>query len=345
MLDNDNNIRITKLNDRLKNNNLFYVHKYNQKAIWTKEEDDHLTNLISIYGERKWKIISNLLVTRSPIQCFNRWKKSLRPGIIKGPWSNNEDLLLTEFVNENGLNNISKCKIEGRTIKQIKERWNNILNPNLNKREWELEEDYILFHLYLLEGGKWSKYRQYFDNRSDNSLKNRFYSRIRKLNTILKNNSFLVNLASENQKASVLIEEIESQLKNKNGGVLPVIKSLTCHENYENDFFNEDEELSTTSKAQCTENNFNDIKDQLLKCNSSTNYSFNFSNNNYNSLINQLDNLESLIKSTKIQIQDTFPFTNQIKLASYDLRQEEDMDDIQDFLNNHKGFALDEFDI
>ena len=35
---------------------------------------------------------------RTPIQCLHRWTKILKPGLVKGPWTPEEDLLLMEWV-------------------------------------------------------------------------------------------------------------------------------------------------------------------------------------------------------------------------------------------------------
>ena len=36
--------------------------------------------------------------TRTPIQCLHRWTKILKPGLVKGHWTPEEDKLLMEYV-------------------------------------------------------------------------------------------------------------------------------------------------------------------------------------------------------------------------------------------------------
>ena len=90
------------------------------------------------------------MLGRSPIQCLHRWTKILRPGLKKGPWKEEEDLMLMEWVRKNGATNWSKATkvIRGRSGKQIRERWFNTLNPNVKKGEWSASEDALIFDLY-----------------------------------------------------------------------------------------------------------------------------------------------------------------------------------------------------
>jgi hypothetical protein len=58
---------------------------------WLPEEDALLAQAIQLYGERSWRNISNYMAQRSPIQCLHRWTKILKPGLVKGPWTPQED--------------------------------------------------------------------------------------------------------------------------------------------------------------------------------------------------------------------------------------------------------------
>jgi hypothetical protein len=54
---------------------------------WSAEEDDLLREAVEKYGGKNWKKISDLLVGRTDVQCLHRWQKVLRPGLVKGPWT------------------------------------------------------------------------------------------------------------------------------------------------------------------------------------------------------------------------------------------------------------------
>jgi hypothetical protein len=101
----------------------------------------------------------------------------LKPGLIKGPWNVKEDQLLRDWVKENGPTRWSEATkvIKGRSGKQIRERWFNTLNPTLKKGGWSPEEEQILIKLVMKFGPKWSKLVQFFQGRTENSIKNRLY--------------------------------------------------------------------------------------------------------------------------------------------------------------------------
>lgn len=150
---------------------------------WTDAEDDLLRAAINEFGEKQWRFISERVKGRSPIQCLHRWSKILKPGLVKGPWSAHEDLILKQWVDNNGPQKWSHCarNISGRSGKQCRERWFNILSPNVKKGEWTEEEDALIFQMFQTLGPKWTVIAKCLEGRTENSIKNRFYSTIRKM--------------------------------------------------------------------------------------------------------------------------------------------------------------------
>lgn len=199
------------------NNQSFSLKKVKAtKIIWTKEEDKILENLVEEYQGRCWKKVSSSIPGKTPIQCLHRWNKMLKPGIIKGPWTLEEDRMLINYVSFYGAHNFSECSkfIIGRNNKQCRERWFNVLNPKVVKGEWKLEEDYLIFKLYSVYGGKWIRFTPLFKGlRAENSVKNRFYSTIRRFNTSLKYN-FRNYLVFEDKVAKIF-EHLKRQIKEK----------------------------------------------------------------------------------------------------------------------------------
>jgi hypothetical protein len=165
-----------------------------RKGKWLKEEDDILISIVPVYGGKNWKKVAEHIKGRTPIQCLHRWSKILQPGLVKGPWTIEEDKKLMEWVKKEGATKWSLCSeyIQGRNGKQCRERWFNSLNPIVKKGNWTAEEDYKIYFLFKRFGGKWAKTAVFFEGRTENSIKNRFYSSLRRI-------------ASEKKKESTIL--------------------------------------------------------------------------------------------------------------------------------------------
>ncbi len=120
---------------------------------------------------------------KSPVQCLHRWTKILKPGLIKGPWSIDEDRRLLDWVKREGPSKWSQCAefINGRSGKQCRERWFNTLHPEVRRGGWSAEEDFKIFKKYNEVGSKWSQIAKDLPGRTENSIKNRFYSTLRRI--------------------------------------------------------------------------------------------------------------------------------------------------------------------
>ena len=149
---------------------------------WTNKEETNLKNLLVLYNSTDFESISKNMHGITPEQCSEKWKKIALVEYSKGRWSPEEDKLLTEWVEKHGPNKWTLCSktIPGRNGKQCREHWSNSLDPNLKKGEWSLEEDYLLYTLYNEYGGSWKKIAPLFNGRTENTIKNRFCSQLRK---------------------------------------------------------------------------------------------------------------------------------------------------------------------
>jgi myb-related protein len=95
-----------------------------QKRWWTLEEDEKLKDLVQTHGAKNWKKIASFFEDRSDVQCLHRWQKVLNPSLVKGPWTLEEDQIVTELVLRYGAKNWSSIskRLPGRIGKQCRER-------------------------------------------------------------------------------------------------------------------------------------------------------------------------------------------------------------------------------
>jgi myb proto-oncogene protein len=144
---------------------------------WTKSQDSSLRESVRIHGEKNWKAIAELVPGRNHAQCLQRWRKVLKPGLVKGHWSFEEDQVL-EFLVTQGCNNWGQIaeRIPGRTPKQCRERWKNHLDPAINKGPYTEEEDTIILSAQERLGNKWSQIAQLLKGRTEDSVKIRWKS-------------------------------------------------------------------------------------------------------------------------------------------------------------------------
>ncbi|OMJ77731.1 hypothetical protein SteCoe_22598 [Stentor coeruleus] len=102
-------------------------------------------------------------------------------------WKVEEDEILNEIVNHyNAKNwkaiadNVSQKINKNRTSKQCRERWNNFLKFDSNRCKWTDAQIKLLFEVQFSIGNKWSKISSFFPDKSKNSIKNFYYSTIRR---------------------------------------------------------------------------------------------------------------------------------------------------------------------
>lgn len=81
---------------------------------WLRDEDERLRVAVARFGGKNWKMIAETLGNgRTDVQCLHRWNKVLKPGLIKGPWTPEEDRILTNLITRYGVGKfvgaISRC--------------------------------------------------------------------------------------------------------------------------------------------------------------------------------------------------------------------------------------------
>ena len=167
-----------------------------------------------------------------------------------------------------------KYGIKNKSGKQCRERWVNSLCPNINKGVWSEKEENILFSTQLKIGNKWSVLAKLLPGRSENDIKNHFYSKLRKYirkickdlhkSKLLESKGINSNLYSANKVYSLIqIENIPLVSLSKKS-IINVIQK---------DFLNKQERL----------NNLKESSSDLKFDSSTTDFDYSFLNSTYKS--------------------------------------------------------------
>ena len=155
---------------------------------FSNQNDSTINNGISKKKDEGSELIKSSSInvsknTKDNIQKSKDNKFYVSQEINKGPWTPEENHIIFDYVKKFGEKNWNKCAefIKNRTGKQCREHWKNCLDPKIKKGDWTLEEDLYIMIFYKRCHGSWRELIHLFENRTENSIKNRFFSELRKI--------------------------------------------------------------------------------------------------------------------------------------------------------------------
>lgn len=174
---------------------------------WSEAETLLLINVVIYYcllkgeeghnlSDEAYQYVGSIFPGKKEDQIKLRWQGILKVTLSKAPWTKEEDDILTAIVEEKGPHRWKHVALELATRsgcgflrqgKQCRERWINHLDPTLRKGGWDENEDLKLLNLLIELGKKWAEIAKRLGGRTENNVKNRWISLLRRYKAELEN--------------------------------------------------------------------------------------------------------------------------------------------------------------
>ncbi|CAI8601858.1 unnamed protein product [Vicia faba] len=134
-----------------------------------------------------------------------------KKGLKKGPWSLEEDEILTLYIQKYGHSNwraLPKHAGLLRCGKSCRLRWINYLRPDIKRGNFTNEEEQIIIQMHHLLGNRWSAIAAKLPGRTDNEIKNVWHTHLKK--RLLKTNNNQENSSTRKKSSKPKIKRSDS---------------------------------------------------------------------------------------------------------------------------------------
>jgi len=207
-----------------------------KSTLWTQEEDDKMLSLIKhSCGDADFLGVSANMGGRNHMQCWMRWRNTLRPGIkMRTPFTPIEDICLYLAVTSRGFNwkqltpHLDDVSGRGRTDVNVRERFVNFMDPKLFFDNFTKSEQSVLEQLMVKYFAERIKPSRGIKKKKTSLLPKEWKfvaSKFRKLKTKrstyqVKRTWYLMRRKERSQKRNELVRAMKTALRGKPGVIV-----------------------------------------------------------------------------------------------------------------------------